>query len=128
MPFIPISELAQQPFIAKADQMLTLHKNLQEKSEKFIKRIKSNFENLRITKNLENFYNFGFSIFIKELKKQKIKLSLHKQDEWEDYFEKYKTEINQIQTQINQTDREIDTMIYELYELTPQEIEIIEKS
>ncbi len=116
----------QQPFIALADKMLALHKNLQEKTEKFIKRIKSNLEIKKITKNLENFYNFGFKTFIKELKKQKIKLSLSDQDEWEDYFEQYKTEINQLQKQINKTDREIDTIVYELYELTPQEIEIVE--
>ncbi|PIE78918.1 MAG: hypothetical protein CSA15_05340, partial [Candidatus Delongbacteria bacterium] len=119
---------AQQPFIAQADKMLKLHKNLQKKSEKFIKRIKSNLEVEKITKNLQNFYNFDFKVFIKELKKQKVKLSLHEQDEWEDYFEQYKMEINQIQKQINKTDREIDEMVYELYELTPQEIEVVESS
>ncbi len=44
---IPIKQAsaeAQKPFIAKADKMLALHKNLQEKTGKFIKRIKSNLE------------------------------------------------------------------------------------
>ncbi len=36
-----------------------------------------------------------------------------------------KEKINKLQTQINQTDKEIDKMVYELYELTEQEIKII---
>ncbi len=108
--------------------MLALHKNLQEKTGKFIKRIKSNLEIEKISKNLQQFYNFDFKTFVKELKKQKVKLSLSEQDEWEDYFEQYKTEINNIQKQINQTDKEIDRMIYELYELSPEEIKIAEEA
>ncbi len=63
---------------------------------------------------------------IKNLKKQKVTLSLIQQDEWEDYFNTYKTEINNLQTQITQTDQQIDQMIYELYGLTDEEIRIVE--
>ncbi|MCF6366633.1 MAG: hypothetical protein L3J35_10575, partial [Bacteroidales bacterium] len=128
---IPIKEISQenqQPFIEKADLMLSLNKELQEKSDKFIKRIQSNLEIEKITGKLQNFYNYDFKTFIAELKKQKIKLSLTQQDEWEDYFDTYKQEINQVQTQIAQTDKEIDKMVYELYELTEEEIGIIEGS
>jgi len=34
----------------------------------------------------------------------------------------------EIQTQINQTDREIDQMVYELYGLTEEEIKIVEEA
>jgi len=40
----------------------------------------------------------------------------------------YKTEINQIQADIESTDKEIDRMVYDLYELTDEEILIIENS
>jgi type I restriction-modification system DNA methylase subunit len=118
----------QQPFIEKADQMLSLNKNLQIKSEKFIKRIKANFDVEKITNKLQNFYDFDFKTLIAELKKQKVTLNLQQQDEWEDYFDSYKQEINNLQQQITQTDKEIDKMVYELYELTEGEIEIIENS
>jgi len=72
--------------------------------------------------------DFDFKTFISELKKQKIKLSLTQQDEWENYFDAYKKEINELQTQISQTDNEIDKMVYELYELTEEEILIVENS
>jgi len=125
---VPKAPKNQQPFIEKADLMLSLNKKLQTKSEKFIKRIKSNLEIKKITNKLQNFYNFDFKTFVSELKKQKIKLNLTQQDEWEDYFDNYKTEINNIQNQIKQTDKEIDKMVYKLYELTAEEIEIVENS
>jgi uncharacterized coiled-coil DUF342 family protein len=60
------------------------------------------------------------------LKKQKIKLTFKQQDEWEDYFDSYKQEITDLQNRINQTDKEIDQMVYELYGLTEEEIKIVE--
>jgi hypothetical protein len=49
-------------------------------------------------------------------------LSLHKQ------LQTAKTEQDKtiIQRQINATDKEIDRLVYELYELTPEEIKIVE--
>jgi len=66
-------------------------------------------------------------IFLSELNKKKIKLSLIQQDEWVEYFNIFKTEINNLQTEISQADKKIDQMVYELYELTKEEIAIIEK-
>ncbi|MEA1973817.1 MAG: hypothetical protein U9N34_11075, partial [Candidatus Cloacimonadota bacterium] len=65
---------------------------------------------------------------LSELKKKKIKLTLSQQDEWEEYFENYKNEITELQKKIDKTDKEIDNMVYELYGLTKEEIEIVEKS
>jgi len=128
IPIKTISKTEQQQFIEKAKLMLSLNKDLQSKTEKFVKRIKSNLEITKITKKIQNFYNFDFKTFIAELKKQKIKLNFTQQDEWEDYFDNYKKSINDLQNKIKQTDNEIDKMVYKLYELTTQEIEIIENS
>jgi len=57
----------------------------------------------------------------------KIKLSLVQQDEWEEYFSSYKSEINQLQTEKKSTDKTIDKMVYELYDLTEEEIKIVEE-
>ena len=77
---------------------------------------------------MESFYELNFKEFLKELGKQKIKLSLSQQDEWEEYFEDYKNSILEIKQKISQTDKEIDLMIYKLYELTEEEIKIIEEN
>lgn len=64
--------------------------------------------------------------FFKELEKQKIKLSLSEQAEWLQYFEEQKAKALAIKTQREETDKEIDRMVYELYELTEDEIRIVE--
>ena len=47
------------------------------------------------------------------------------QDEWEDYFESYQKELLEIQSEIDKTDKEIDNMVYELYGVCEEEIEIL---
>ncbi len=126
LPLKSISKEAQQPFIEKANKMLLLNKQLQEKKNKFLNRIKDNLGIEKFSKKLDVFYDNDFKAFTDELKKQKIKLSLVQQDEWEVYFNSYKREINQLQDEINTTDEEIDQMVYKLYELTEEEIKIIE--
>jgi len=60
-------------------------------------------------------------------KKKKITLSLFKQEEWQDYFEKHKKEILIIHNQIQTTDNQIDKLVFELYELSEEEIEIVKQ-
>ena len=116
---------AQQPFITLADTMLTLNKQLQEKRSRFLRRLSENFEGVKITTALQSFDQLDFKAFLAELKKQKIKLSLSQQDEWEDYFNQYREACNQLSAQIAQTDNEIDQRVFDLYGLTPEEREIV---
>jgi len=126
---IPIRKIDNQDkIINKVNYMLDINKEFILKKTKFLNRVKDNFEIEKISKKLEAFYDYDFKTFVSELKKQKIQLSLIQQDEWEEYFNAYKTEINQIQAEINKTDKEIDQMVYKLYELTGEEIKIVEES
>ncbi|MHA1575167.1 MAG: Eco57I restriction-modification methylase domain-containing protein, partial [Alphaproteobacteria bacterium] len=129
---IPIKDInveAQQPFIEKADLMLSLNKELQKEKENFLNTLKEEKGIERITKKLDAFYDFEYDILKKELAKQKVKLALgNENNKWREYFNTSKQKINNIQNQINQTDKEIDKMVYELYELTNEEIEIVENS
>jgi len=89
--------------------------------------ITSNFEKLRFyIQNAVDHIEFDFKDFMSELKKQKVALSLADQSEWKDFFEITKSEINQIQSEIEKTDKEIDQMVYELYGLNDEEIIIVE--
>ena len=91
-----------------------------------MQRLKDNIPNVKINSTLETFDLFDFTKFITELKKQKIVLSLREQDEWEEYFNAYKQQCNELSTQISSTDNEIDRMVYALYDLTEEEIDIVE--
>ncbi|KQC11145.1 MAG: hypothetical protein APR54_02945 [Candidatus Cloacimonas sp. SDB] len=127
---IPISVIpieSQQPFIEKADLMLYLTKQKHDKINNFLHRLETNFEIEKLGKKIQNFYDFDFKTLLSELKKKKVKLSFSQQDEFEKYFNNYTDEINELQRQIDKTDKEIDQMVYELYGLTKEEIEIVEK-
>ncbi len=67
-----------------------------------------------------------FKTFLAELKKKKVTLSLVQQDEWEEYFTLYKKELAELQTQIDNTDKEIDAMVYTLYGLSEDEVAVVE--
>jgi predicted transcriptional regulator len=105
--------------------MLSLNKELQEKRSRFLRRLTENFEGVKITTALLSFDQMEFKAFVAELKKQKIKLSLIQQDEWEDYFNQYREACNQLSAQITQTDNEIDQRVFDLYGLTQEEREIV---
>ncbi|MBR4690642.1 MAG: N-6 DNA methylase, partial [Bacteroidales bacterium] len=96
------------------DKMVSLTQTLQEKCGRFLRRITETYNLQKITQNIESFYSIDFSTFVKELGKQKIKLSLVQKDELEDYFNAYTTECISIKTEIENTDKEIDKMVYEL--------------
>jgi len=126
LPIKNISESEQQPFIALADKMLSLNTDLQTKRQRFLKRLTDNFAGKKITGKIESFDELDFAQFVAELAKQKIALSFKRQDDFEDYFNEYKTECNTLSAQISATDKEIDRMVYALYGLSEIEVEVIE--
>ncbi len=107
-------------------RQLKNHDTFQNKKNKFLKRVKDNFDLDKLTKKLEAFYETDFKTFLKELKKKKVTLNLIQQDEWEEYFEMYQKELLKLQSQIDSMDSEIDTMVYELYGLSDEEILVVE--
>lgn len=107
--------------------MLTLNKQLQEKRSRFLRRLTDNMEGVKITTVLQTFDQLDFTTFVAELKKQKIRLSLVQQDEWEEYFNQYREACQELTAQINATDNEIDQRVFDLYGLTQEEREIVMK-
>ncbi len=95
--------------------------------QQFTQLLQSKFEVININNKLQNWANLTSNEFFKELEKQKIKLSLAEQKEWLQYFEEQQTTANNIQQVIQQTDKEIDRMVYGLYGLSEEEIKIIEE-
>ena len=108
-----------------ADTMLSLNSQLQDKRSRFLHRLSDNLEGVKITTALQTFDTMDFKGFVAELKKQKIKLSLSQQDEWEEYFNKRVVECRELSAQIKATDEEIDNRVFDLYGLTEEERRII---
>jgi len=81
--------------------------------------------NLNMTGKLNEWYILSFEEFRTELEKQNIKLPLQEQIEWMQYFTEQKQKAELFQNIIAQTDKEIDEMVYQLYDLTDEEKAII---
>ena len=149
-PIKKISIAEQQPFIEKADLMLSLNKDLQEQSQKFQRTIQRKFFTATATvsvstmglsplpdvkvntdtlpKKLQDWYKLPYAEFLKELAKKKVKLSLSQEAEWEDYFMQESKKALELKATIDATDKAIDAMVYELYGLSEEEIAIVENS
>ncbi len=131
LPFILSKK--QQPFIEKANLILSLNKELKEFMFKFNKFLSDKYQLDNLFIKQEKLYEISFPDFIKELNKA-IKAAkgtpLTKKDEfeWMELFEENKKKALELKAEIDKTDKEIDQMVYELYGLTEEEIGIVENS
>ena len=126
---IPIPEISKANkinLVEKADLMIFLNKQLQELSQKFQRTIQRKFNLEDLPGKLQNWYLLTYKEFIAELTKKKVKLSLKEEAEWEAYFLEEAKQALEIKSEIAKTDKEIDRMVYQLYGLTKEEIEIVE--
>jgi len=130
---LPI-KFSENSFISEyVDKLINSNNIFLNKETSFAKYIKSQFSIEKLTKKLQNWHELDFGDFIKELNKA-IKKSggekLSKMDEmeWMEVFETKKEEAQALKSEIDKTDKEIDKMVYELYDLTEEEIQIVENS
>ncbi len=130
-PQMKAGELANFPIVVPNDDikelsiaMLDAIATLQNKSNSFRKLISSEYGIEKWAAKLNKWWTLDFADFVKVLK---VKLSLQQKDELLQLFEKYKKECAELDTQIQKTDQEIDQLVYKLYNLTPEEITIVEK-
>lgn len=120
---IPKASLSeQQPFIEKTELMLFLNRDLQDKSDSFIKNIQAKYNVLKVALKLEKWWELDFAEFLKETK---ISIPLTEQEELMQYFDARRGEVQAIDSEIRKTDAEIDTMVFNLYGLTEEERGIV---
>jgi type I restriction-modification system DNA methylase subunit len=128
---LPIKNITishQQSFIIKSELMLSLNKELQEISQKYQRSLQRKFELKDLPPKLQNWHLLSYADFIKELGKKKIEFTLAQEAEWEEYFLQESKKAQELKSKIIQTDKEIDQMVYKLYDLTDEEIAIVENS
>ena len=118
----------QQSLASKAEQMMELNKQLHESIDSALELIQTEYQPKKISQNLEKFYTLGIHPFIEELEKQKVKLSLTQKEELIIWYKEKSDKLNKIKQQIDALDNEIDKEVYKLYNLTDEEIKIIEES
>ena len=133
---IPISEAEieiQNAISELVDNIMKKSNEYRVIENNFLKYVMSKFVSINIYKKLKNWYELEFGDFIKELNKEikksgREKLSKMDEMEWMELFEAKKAEVLKLKEAIDQTDKEIDKMVYQLYGLTDEEIKIVEES
>lgn len=127
-PVPKLKEGVADKLVSYTNSMQELHNELHEVTVHFSSLLLSKFDIPKLSRKLQSWHELTFKQFLKELKKKKVKLSLQEEAEWLDYFNEQKAKADELKTQINQTDREIDAMVYELYGLSEQEIAVVEEA
>lgn len=129
LPFKVIDSISQDSFVSKVDSIVSASSKYQRRQSSFLQHFLSKFDIGKPSTKLKHWPSLDFKSFLTELKKAKVpKLGLEEEAEWMEYFNKKKAEANALQGEINRIDKEIDQMVYKLYGLTDDEINIVEES
>ncbi|PIY09935.1 MAG: hypothetical protein COZ18_07055 [Flexibacter sp. CG_4_10_14_3_um_filter_32_15] len=122
IPFIPLEN--QKEISEKVTQFLKIQSKIEKQNKGFIQLLKTEFEEKINTKKLEKWIDLKTKAFIQEITQKEI-LSLKKKKEWQQFFEDEKKIIVSLYQQLNQLDSQIDTLIFELYQINQEEKQII---
>jgi type I restriction-modification system DNA methylase subunit len=116
-----------------SQSMVESTKYIKSNSKKFITYFSSQYKLEKLSTKLEKWYDLDFVDFIKELNKaiKTVKgTALTKKEEfdWIELFEDNKKKALALKFEIDKIDKEIDQMVYQLYDLTDEEINIVEEA
>ena len=130
IPIPDLSKMSEDKISKNVLEIISKFKELTNIKNKFYSRLLTNLnEKIDINTKIQNFEKITFTEFVEEIKfNQKIKFSLEEQDEWEDYFNSSKKNCLEVESQIGMLENNINNLVYELYNLTPEEISTIENS
>ena len=99
-----------------------------EKITKNLQSLLKSKYNITISKKLSNWCDLIPNQFLQELKKLKITITLKEESDWLNYFIEQQVLALNLKCSIERIDKEIDSLVYNLYELTDEEIQIVENS
>ena len=124
---VPIAQTDnKEPLATRAETMLDENKRLQALKSQFLQLLQTQVDLPAVSRKLEDWPGLSFKDFVAELTKQKVKLSLSQQSEWMQFLTEQQAKAHTIQTILDQTEREINQLVYQLYGLTDAEIAVVE--
>ncbi len=83
----------------------------------------------KLSRKLKDFHELDFAEFRTEVKRAlKVEIPVKERAQWEDLFNEAKAEVLRLTAEIKAAEGEIDKLVYDAFDLTPDEIELLEKS
>ena len=127
LPIVSMSKKQQKPFIDLVSTVMVKNKQLNNEIASFHNYLKFEFNITNINKKLTKFHELSFEEFYKEIKKQNKNINSKDLNKLKTEFENVVKEINDnLKIEIAKLEKEINEMVYNLYDLTDEEIAIIE--
>jgi hypothetical protein len=118
---------SQRFLIELVDKIIQMNRELRLVEQRFSTYIEKSLE-VEVNNSFQKCLHLDFKDFVKQLVKAGCIVTKKDEFEWMELFEENKKKVLDLKTQIDQTDKEIDRMVYELYGLTEEEIQIVEQS
>lgn len=130
--------ISQNKLIGNVKQIDECKVELVKLCSSFILLLTNKFD-IIVNRKIQKWHELDFGDFFKELEKIRkksakenetefSKLSLNEEAEWMEYFNEQKQKAQELKAEIDKTDNEIDQMVYELYGLKEEEINIVEEA
>lgn len=122
---LPIRTTSNSEFLHQLVSDLSRWMTELEKTENsFLSILSSKFEDSTWLKKFKNWTKLSETTFLKYIESQKVTVS--KQAEWLDFFRSQRTTALLLEERIASTESQIDDAIYKLYNLSEEDIKIIE--
>jgi hypothetical protein len=131
LPIPMISLREQEPFIQKSQELMTLKQSLYKAKNDFISLLENNIPEQNKAYSLKKipiWYELSTKEFLKELEKQNIQIPLKKQKDLFEFFETEKNNAQNLVEEINLLEKSLNSMIYQLFQLSEVEILQIENT
>jgi len=86
-------------------------------------------ERPKLSRKLEDWWTLDFAAFRDEVKRVfRAEIPVKERGEWEAYLAENAAKVNALTAEIEKAEREIDSIVYRLFDLTPDEIKLLEAS
>jgi hypothetical protein len=125
---LPIAEVnagEQKTITVLVEKILSLNTDRSSSNERFKKLVSTEHIGEKDTERLDQWWTEDFDNLVKRLK---VKLSYLQKEDLLELFEKYRDKLIKLDQAIREVDNNIDQQVYKLYNLTAEEIKIVEKS
>ena len=126
---IPIAIASQKQQIEiteKVELMMHINGKIDVINTQFFELLTGEFATININKQLARWSELSWGEFLQAITLQKINLTAKQEEKWLARLKEKQAEVKKLQLTFNQTDAKIDQMVYALYQLTEEEIAVIE--
>jgi len=127
IPIPNVNDALRHVLTEKVEMLLKLHSEKQELQKQALELLRAEYKLPKVTQKLENFLRLGWNEFIEELEKQKVRISMTQKDELNSWFRSKQAAAKNLHELAERLKKEIDTSVYDLYNLNEDEIKLIER-